>query len=266
VMNSPSQSGEEIMIPWMQVFPNSFATLGIPLLAGRDFMTQDTRQSQRVAIINESMAHRFFGSENPLGRRFMWPRFVGDNNGSILEIVGVVRDAKYLSLREQAGPMFYVCFNQYGMQGMMTLVVRTAGDPTAIAAAVQREARAFDNAMPIFAVETIATQLEASLSQERLVATISGVFGLLALLLACIGLYGILSYIVTRRTGEIGIRLALGAQPQKVLWLVFREALWLTLIGIAIGVPAAVAMTRLISSRLFGVSGDAPFTILSATM
>ena len=263
IEDSSAQPGENITVHWMQVYPNSFATLGMPLLAGRDFTRQDNRQSRGyVAIINESMARRFFGGENPLGRRIRHSY----DPGFIMEIVGVVKDAKYSSLREQVGPMFYVPFYQLGGQGQMTLVVRTAGDPTAVAAAVQREARALDNAMPVFPVETVATQVEASISQERLVATLSGVFGLLALSLACIGLYGVLSYTVTRRTHEIGIRLALGAQPKHVLWLVFRDALRLVLVGMAIGAPAAVAATRLISSQLYGVKGADLFTILSAGM
>src|SRR5882672_372389 len=234
----------------------------MPLLAGRDFTSQDNQQSRGVAIINESMARRFFGSENPLGRRIRHSYDPGFN----MEIVGVVKDTKYRSLREQVGPMFYVPFYQLGGQGQMTLVVRTAGDPTAAAAAVQREAQALDSAMPVFAVETVATQVEASISQERLIATLSGVFGVLALSLACMGLYGILSYTVTRRTHEIGTRLALGARPQDVLWLVFRDALWLVLVGMAIGGPAAVAATRLISSQLFGMKGADLFTIFSAGM
>jgi predicted permease len=246
----------------MQVYPDSFATLGMPLLAGRDFTPQDNQQSQVVAIINESMARRFFGGGNPLGRRIRHSYDPGLN----MEVVGVVKDTKYRSLREQVGPMLYLPFYQVGGQGQMTLVVRTAGDPTAVAAAVQREARALDNAMPVFAVETVATQVEASISQERLVATLSGVFGLLALSLACIGLYGILSYTVTQRTREIGTRLALGARPQDVLRLVFRDALWLVLVGMGIGGPAAVAATRLISSQFFGVKGTDLFTIFSAGM
>jgi len=162
--------------------------------------------------------------------------------------------------------MFYTCFYQDGGKGQMTLVVRTIGDPTTVAAALQREARALDNAMPIFAVETIATQVEASLAQERLVAMLSSVFGFLALLLACIGLYGISSYTVTRRTNEIGIRLALGAQSQHVLWLVLRDVLGLVLTGIAIGIPTAVAATRLVSSQLFGVKGADPLTIFSVSI
>jgi predicted permease len=260
VNDNPDRPGEEVTIPWMQVYPNSFATLGMPLLAGRDFTPQDDRQSQIVAVINESMARRFFGGGNPLGRRIRHSYDPGLN----MEIVGVVKDTKYRSLREQVGPMLYLSFYQLGGQGQMTLVVRTAGDPTAVAAAVQREARALDNAMPVFAVETVATQVEASISQERLVATLSGVFGLLALLLACIGLYGVLSYTVTQRTHEIGTRLALGARPQDVLWLVFRDALSLVLAGMAIGGPAAVAATRMISSQLFGVKGADLFTIFSA--
>jgi predicted permease len=256
---------KEITAPWIQVYPNSFATLGIQLLAGRDFTPQDTRQSQRVAIINESMARHFFGNESPLGRRIVWDRGQGR-----FEVIGVVKDTRYLSLRDQTGPMNYVCFYQFVGDGggapEMTLVVRASGDLARVASAVQREARAFDSAMPIFAVETLATQVEASLSKERLVATLSGIFGFLALLLTCIGLYGILSYTVTRRTHEIGIRLALGAQPREVRLLVFRDALWLVLPGIAIGASFAVATARLISSQFFDVKGTDPFTIFSASM
>jgi predicted permease len=241
----------------MQVYPNSFATLDIPLLAGRDFTPQDTGQSQRVAIINESMARRLFGRENPLGRRF-GPPFVAAWE---MEIVGIVKDTKYRSLREEAAPMYYIPFYQAGMQGQMTLVVRTASEPTTAAAAVQREARALDDAMPIFTVETIATQIEPSLSQERLVALLSSIFGLLALLLASIGLYGILSYTVTRRTNEIGIRMALGASARRVVHLVLGETLRLVGIGVVIGLGGALAATQWVKNMLFGLQPHDPLTV-----
>src|SRR5215831_4986174 len=278
------QPGEEMVIPWMQVYPNSFATLGIPIMAGRDFGPQETRvwmpgnhcpPAMEVAIINESMARRFFGNESPLGRRFGFPFHTGrcpdgaQNGGGpgTIEIIGVVKDVKYTSLRNEAGAMFYLPYHQANTgRGQMTLVVRTAGDPTSVAAAVRREAQAMDPAMPMFEVETLATQIAASLQRERLLATLSSGFGLLALLLSCLGLYGILSYAVARRTNEIGVRMALGADRRDVLWLVLRDALRLVLIGAALGVPTALAAARLVASQLFGISAADPGAIVVATL
>ncbi|MBO0859356.1 MAG: ABC transporter permease [Chloracidobacterium sp.] len=280
------QSGEEMFIPWMQIYPNSFATLGIPLLAGRDFGPQDSRQwrpanvcppsarAPQVGIINESMARRFFGNENPIGRRFGFFNSVGrcagasePEPGSEVEIIGVVKDVKYASLRSEGRAMFYLPFYQATTgRGQMTLIVRTAGDPTSVAAAVRREARALDPAMPMFEAETLATQVAASLQRERLLATLSSGFGLLALLLSCLGLYGILSYAVARRTNEIGVRMALGADRRDVLWLVLRDALRLVLIGAALGVPAALVAARLVASQLFGISAADPGAVMAATL
>jgi predicted permease len=278
--------GEEMVIPWMQVYPNSFATLGVPLLAGRDFGSQDSRQwrpanicppyarAPQVGIINESMARRFFGNESPIGRRFGFSNSVGRCPGasepdpaSQIEIIGVAKDVKYASLRNEGRAMFYLPYYQATTgRGQLTLVVRTAGDPTSVAAAVRREARAMDPAMPMFEVETLATQVAASLQRERLLATLSSGFGLLALLLSCLGLYGILSYTVARRTNEIGVRMALGADRRDVLWLVLRDALRLVLIGAALGVPAALAASRLIASQLFGISAADPGAVVAATL
>jgi predicted permease len=260
IEGNPSQSEEEVTINWMQVYPNSFATLGIPLVAGRDFKRQDSWGAQEVAVINESMARRFFGNGNPIGRRFGLGR--PENAGNILEIIGVVKDAKYISLREPSRPMFYRAFSQATSgRGQMTLVVRTAGDPAPVAAAMQREARALDPVMPMFQAETLAAQLDVSLVQERLVATMSSVFGLLALLLACIGLYGVLAYDVARRTHEIGIRMALGANAREIVRLVLGETLWLVGIGIVIGLGATWAATRWVASLLFGLQPHDPLTI-----
>jgi predicted permease len=278
--------GEEMVIPWMQVYPSSFATLGVPLLAGRDFGSQDSQQwrpanicppsarAPQVGIINESMARSFFGNESPIGRRFGFSNSVGRCPGasepdpaSQIEIIGVVKDVKYASLRNEGRAMFYLPYYQATTgRGQMTLVVRTAGDPTSVATAVRREARAMDPAMPMFEVETLAAQVAASLQQERLLATLSSGFGLLALLLSCLGLYGILSYTVARRTSEIGVRMALGADRRDVLWLVLRDALRLVLVGAALGVPASLAAARLVASQLFGISAADPGAVVTATL
>jgi predicted permease len=264
VEGQPLQSETETTINWMQVFPDSFAALGIPLVAGRDFGPHDTRQSPLVAVINESMARRFFGAANPIGQRFGWTGYDGGQRlrSEPFEIIGVVKDAKYISLRQEDRPMFYVPFAQLdtGM-GQMTLVVRTAGDIAPIAAAIQRETRALDPAMPRFEVETLAAQLDASLTQERLVATLSSVFGLLALVLVCIGLYGVMAFDVARRTHEIGIRMALGASARRVVQLVLGETLRLVGIGVVIGLGAALVATRWVKSLIFGLQPHDPLTI-----
>jgi predicted permease len=247
---------EEMRIHGTQVYPNSFATLGISLLSGRDFSLQDNPQSQRVAVINDTMARHFFGGENPIGRRFSL------RSGAEIEIIGVAKDVKYESLREANRPMFYLPFAQMNTgRGQMTLVVRTVDEPATLAAAIQREARALDPVMPMFEVETLAAQLDASLAQERLVATLSSVFGLLALLLACIGLYGVMAYDVARRTREIGVRMALGASARRVVWMTLGETLRLAGIGVVIGLGASLAATRWVKSLLFGLQPHDPLTI-----
>src|SRR5262245_32108190 len=246
----------------MQVYPNSFATLGIPFVAGRDFGSQDVQESQTVAIINESMARLLFGSKNPLGQRVGWTH-PGSNTVECCptEIIGVVKDARYLSLRQEGRPMFYRAFTQANSTGEMTLVVRTTGDAAPIAAAMQREARVLDPQMPRFAVETLAAQVDASLSEERLIAKLSSVFGLLALVLVCVGMYGALSYDVTRRAREIGIRIALGASARQISRLLLGETLQLVGIGVAIGLGAALAATRWVKSLLFSLPPHDPLTI-----
>ena len=253
------QSDQERWAHWMQVYPNSFAALGIPLLAGRDFSPQENKESKAVAVINESMARRFFGDENPIGRRF---GFAFPIRRDPIEIIGVVKDAKYKSLREPGLPMFYLPFaNANTGRGQMTLVVRTAGNPATIAAAIQREARALDPVMPMFQAETLAAQLDASLGRESLVATLSSAFGLLALLLVCIGLYSVMAYDVARRTREIGIRMALGASARRVVQLVLGGTLRLVGIGVVIGLVVAFVSTRWVRSLLFGLQPHDPLTI-----
>ncbi len=223
-----------------------FETLGIPIWHGRSFTADDANRSKRVAIVNQTLARRFFGDGNPIGRQF---GVGGDND---IEIVGVVRDGKYKDPREKTPNVVYLPFEQSSIQAT-TLFVRTVGDPGKAAAGLRREIAAVDRNVPVYHVRTLESQFDESLSQERLLATLSAWFGAFALLLAAIGLYGALAYGVARRTNEIGIRMALGAEQGTVIWMVLREAGLLVGAGIVAGAPVALALSRSVSSLLYGV-------------
>jgi predicted permease len=255
---------ETVRLPWMQIYPNYFAAMGIPLMAGRDFSFSDSEGQKEVVIVNESLARTYFANRNPVGGRI---GFGGQTMIRWMEIVGVVKDAHYASLREPPMPMFYAPFMQrHTGRGQMTLHVRTSGDPIAVARAVRREIQEVSGGAPLFEMQTLAAQVDSSLVQERLIAALCGLFGVVALLLVSIGLFGLMAYSVTRRTREIGVRMALGARASDVSWLVLRETLLLAAIGLAIGLPASVALTRLISSRLFGLSPSDPVTLGGAAL
>jgi predicted permease len=255
-----ARPGEEMAVLFNQVAPQFFATFGAPLLQGREFTAQDTPESPKVVIINQGLARRFFGSDNALGKRITLEIYKD------LEIVGVVADAKYRNLKEAAPLTAYVPYSQYEQLGQRTLCVRTAGDAGAIIAAIRQEVRNLDPNLPVYNVKTFAEQINDSVSQERLVALLSSFFGFFALLLASLGLYGVMAYAVTRRTREIGIRMALGAQTTKVRWLVLRETLLLTLLGIFIGLPVALVATRLTAGLLFELTPSDPLTITLAIL
>ncbi len=252
------------------VTPRFFETMGIPLVAGRDFTELDNETAPRVVIINETMARFYFGDENPVGRLVRWSA----DDPAPTEIVGVVKDFIRGTPRGFALPEFSTYFPyrdrealnrgaQSRLRGMMA-AVRTSGDPLKLAARIRQELREIDPNLPVIRINTIAEQLDDVLAQERLIATLSVFFGALAVVLACIGLYGVISYSVARRTNEIGIRLALGATPAGVLRMVLKESLWLALAGIALGALAALAAARLISTLLFGVSAADPLTMAGA--
>jgi ABC-type antimicrobial peptide transport system permease subunit len=179
--------------------------------------------------------------------------------------VGIVRDGKYKDVREKTPELVYVPFEQ-NTDPPMTLQVHAVGDPTKMTAAIRREVQAVDANVPVYNVRTLAAQLDESLSQERLVATLSSWFGAFALLLASIGLYGVLAYGVTRRTNEIGLRMALGAERGGVIWMVLREALLLVGMGVAIGVPLALALAQSVSSLLYGLKPTDSLTIFGAVV
>jgi predicted permease len=232
----------------VRVAENFFATMEMPLLRGRQFTDRDNVPTPRIAMINEAAVKKFFPDEDPIGRRFgNSPETSGD-----IEIVGVIRDAKYNALREPAPPTMYVPYKQYPVGGM-AFVIRTSGDPSAMMSSVREAVRAVDPNVPLMDMSTQMDQIERRFAQERVFAQAYTLFGGLALLVAAIGLFGLMSYNVTRRTTEIGIRMALGAQQQTVLQMVMRESLVLVAIGVIIGVVAAFGGGRFVASLLFGL-------------
>jgi predicted permease len=261
----------ENMNAWAnKVAPDYFRTMRLPLVAGREFSDRDDAGAPLVAIVNEAFARRFFGAETAIGRRFGWSAI--DNPGAI-EIVGVVKDAFYSSVRQGARgpeetPIFaYAPFAQGERLNQMTVYVRSTPDAlTALPEQLRRAAQQADASMPVFSMQAVDTTVEQSLFSERMLAMLSAAFGLVATLLAAIGLYGVMAYTVSRRTREIGIRIALGAERRTVLWLVLREVAFITVAGIALAIPAAIALGGVVRSQLFGVSAADPWTMALASL
>ncbi len=243
-----------------EVGTDYFAAMGIPLVLGRGFTSQDNDKSQKVAVISEAMAQRFFPNTSPISKRF---GIRGPESSGQIEIIGVVKDVKAMSLSEELRPMAYYSHAQ-GSGPLSNFVVRFAGAPESIVPQVRRAIREVNSNLPVDEVVSLSDHIGRSLVQQKLTARLGAFFGLLALLLACIGLYGVLSYAVARRTNEIGIRMALGAQRGNVLWLVLREAFMLVLIGVGIGLLASLAVTRTASALLFQLQPNDPLTIALA--
>jgi predicted permease len=244
-----------------QVSHGFFQTFGIGLLQGRLFTEGDNETAPKVALLNETAARFYFGDRNPVGGQFSFKR--GQQAAPLsYQVIGVVKDSRYSSLREPDTRLVYLPMTQSLDQlGRLTLAVRASGRATDLMSVVHNELRAAGNDILVTNLTTLNEQVDQSLLQERLVATLALCFGLLALLLACIGLYGVMSYAVTRRTNEIGIRMALGAQRGDVIRMVLRESMLLVGIGMLIGLGAALATTRMIASLLFGLTPTDPLTI-----
>jgi predicted permease len=241
------------------VAPRYFQTMRIALAEGREFSDLDHAQSAPVAIVNETMARRYWPGQNPVGKRLSY----GDGKWST--VIGVARDVNHFGARAPARPfMYYPLYQFYDTQ--ITLVARTVGDPWQALPGVRAAVRALDATLPLFDENTLATHSGVPLFLDRILVTFLSAFGLLALALAAIGLYGVMAYSVTARTHEIGIRMALGAHGLDVLKQMLKEGMVLALIGMGIGLTASFALTRLIESLLFGVSATDPLTFAGVSL
>jgi predicted permease len=232
------------------VAPQYFQTMGIPLKLGRDITWQDREQSRHVVVVNEALARTLFGTGQPIGQRLFHPR---DKAADAMEIVGVAADAKFSELRRPAPPTIYEPYAKQP-QRLMTFAVRTAGDPERLAGSIRDAVAAVDPSVPLFDFRSQQTQIDLAIRQERLFANLVSGFGLLALLLACLGIYGTLSYSVARRTPEISLRMALGASRRDVIGLVMRESAGPVAVGVVVGVAGVAATARMIQTMLFGVT------------
>jgi predicted permease len=260
--------GSEHDASYNAVGPGYFAAMGLPILAGRAFGRRDTAASPKVAVINETMAKRFFPGGSPIGKRF---GMSSPEHSNDIEVVGVVRDAKYYSLDEAPEAFAYYPYTQYSPEWgtglyLREFEVRFSGDPQVIAPAVRRAIHGINASLPITNVQTLSGEVDASIVFPQLIAEMSAFFGIVAVFLACIGIYGLTAYAVSRRTNEIGIRMALGAQKADVLRMVMRESLILVGFGLAIGLPVALAASGLVSKMLFGLKPADPLSMIGAGM
>jgi predicted permease len=256
--------GEDMNPYYNAVSPGYCATLGLKLLAGREFLPSDTANSPKVGIVNEKWAQKYFGGRSAVGRHF---GFGGDpGTKTDIEIVGIVQDAKYDNMRDAMSSQNFVPFDQADLLVAVTMYVRTELKPEQMFAAIRGAVRDLDANLPVYGMRTLDEQLDQSLVAERLTAFLATVFGLLATLLAAIGLYGVMTYNVGRRTREIGIRIALGAPSPSVLWLVMREVLVMVGVGVAVALPAAWGLARLVQSQLYGIAPNDPLSLAAATL
>jgi predicted permease len=239
-----------------------FQTMGIPIVGGRGFGPQDTASSQKVAIVNQELAKKRFPNMNPVGKRFKtW-----DDKFGWVQIVGVCADMHYANLRDDPPPQFFMPYVQQTEVGGMTYAIRTQLSPAELVPAVRRVVQQADRDLPIIDIRTQREQIDANMQIERAFAALTTGFGLLALTLACVGIYGIMAHSVANRRNEIGIRLALGAQPGQVRGMILRESSWLAVAGIFVGVGAALTLTRLVKSMLYGIQQYDPATLAGGVL
>jgi predicted permease len=240
-----------------------FPAVGISVVLGRGIEMRDLAASPRVAVVNETLARRSFGPGSPVGRRFRWS-FKDDRD---VEVIGVVKDAKYNRLRGDAPSTIYVPYTQrpFGWPQEMTFEVRSAGSTVEVASGIRRAVSEMDRMLPVTNLKTQETQIDDSLAQERLFASLVNLFSAITLILACVGLYGSVAYTVTRRTRELGVRIALGANRIVVLRMLLGQVALTVGAGVALGLPATWMLTRIIGSQLYGIKPHDPISMLMAS-
>jgi predicted permease len=266
VIGYAAQPGDDPDVQDILAGPKYAETLGMPLLRGRDINVRDTPSSPLVAVVNSTFAEHYFKDQNPIGRTFTFDDET--DKGESIEIVGVVGDIKGEDAREQPQATIYrpILQIQDPAAYSVTIHLRTLSDPTPLTNQVRQMINQIDDKLPIFGVTTMNDQLRDNLDQERLIAQLVSFFGALALILACIGLYGVMAHGVARRTNEIGIRMALGARGSNIAWMILRETLYLVVAGLVIGVPAALIGARLVAAQLFGMRPTDPLTLMAAAV
>jgi predicted permease len=258
----PSQPERLPSTAIMQVAPGFFEVMQIPILVGRPIEPRDTEPAQIVAVVNETFVKKYFPNESPVGRHFG----IGKEKTDI-EIVGVAKTARYNSLKREVPPVIYTSYLQAANGRSMAQVffeLRTAGDPLALADQVRRIVHEVSPRVPVADLTTQSRQIDATISQERIFAQLCTCFGALALVMACVGLYGTMAYAVSRRTSEIGIRMALGAERRRIIWMVLRQVLLLGAVGVLIGTAAVWETTAFLKSYLFGLQPNDPVTLAGA--
>jgi predicted permease len=257
-----AKDGEDMQAFMNGVSPGYFRTMGVTLLAGRDFDDRDAGKDIKSAIVNRKFATHFFGNESPVGRHIGFGGAPGTKLN--IEIVGMTGDSLYEGPREGVRRQVFIPFQESNYPAASTFYIRTSVDSGSMFSAIRRKMRELDPALPVYAMRTLENQLDETLSTERLVAALSVAFGALATLLAAIGLYGVMAFVVARRTKEIGLRMALGAARRTVIWMVLRDALVMLGAGLAVGLPAAYLLSRYVASQLFGVKPNDIWTALAA--
>jgi len=268
VEGHPVSSAEESHVFFNMVAPDYFETLGIPVLQGREFAAQDGGNAAMVAIINRTMARHYFGDESPIGKRL---NFDTGKKWPTMEIVGVVADSKYNDLREASTDFVYVNRTQIrtwhpAPNVVGVLDVRATGNAKALSGPLREAIHSLDSSVKVTGIKTLRQQIDESLHQDRLIASLCGIFSLLALTLTCVGLYGTLSFSVVRRTNEIGVRMALGARPTNIFRLVIGQGMRLVIVGLVIGAAGALASASLLAKLLFGVKGADPVTFVGVSV
>ena len=261
---SPIRDPEQLRSLWTEVGPDYFRTLGIPLLLGREINADDAARGTPVCVINKSFARHFFPGSVAIGKHITdeYP-----TTRETFEIVGVVADSREHWPNEEKRPRFYANLTHpIGSVETVTFLLNSSGDPASIGPAVRQSIRQIDPSLPVLSLRTLNEQIDRHLTMERLIAQLAAFFGAVALFMAAMGLYGVMSYSISRRTGEIGLRMALGASGTSVIAMVLGETLRIVAIGITIGLPCALALGRLISSRLYGVTAADPTAIAMTTL